>query len=391
MQKRDTSAAGYSVDHDMAGYNPARQEAHVLASVKPPASFIGTSAVMQALYSQIERAAKSHAPVFIMGETGTGKEVCAETIHRHSPRAQHPFIAINCAAIPRDLLESELFGHVKGAFTGAISDREGAAATAHKGTLFLDEVAEMAPDMQTKLLRFLQNFSFRKVGGNALEQTDVRIICATNRDPLKEIATGHLREDLFFRLHVIPLHMPRLHERDDDVLDIAYGLLRRYSREEHKNFHALSPEVQDFFRAYGWPGNVRQLQNLMRYICVMYDGETVTPYMLPRTLLCATELTDRGADRGPELALETRGGAHMPPDGFPVWFDHLTLAEIERQVIERTVARMHGNVPQAAAHLGVAPSTLYRKRVSWHPDLDHEGEHKEAVPPPDKSAAIFER
>ncbi|HEY0901195.1 MAG TPA: sigma-54 dependent transcriptional regulator, partial [Micavibrio sp.] len=268
---KDLPPSSFSVDHDMAGYQSATEglsdpaRAHRPPYQAPPlASFIGTSAVMQQSYGQIERAAQSAAPVFIMGETGTGKEVCAEAIHRHSPRAQQPFIAINCAAIPRDLLESELFGHVKGAFTGAINDREGAAALAHKGTLFLDEVAEMAPDMQTKLLRFLQNFTFRKVGGNGLEKTDVRIICATNRDPLHEISAGHLRQDLYFRLHVIPLQMPRLQERAEDVLDIAYALMRRYSREERKKFSALSPAVQQFFRQYDWPGNVRQLQNVLR-------------------------------------------------------------------------------------------------------------------------------
>ena len=323
---------------------------------------------MQALYSQIEQAAKSQAPVFIMGETGTGKELCAEAIHRHSPRAQHPFIAINCAAIPRDLLESELFGHVKGAFTGAISDREGAASMAHKGTLFLDEVAEMAPDMQTKLLRFLQNFSFRKVGGNALEQTDVRIICATNRDPLKEIAAGHLREDLFFRLHVIPLKMPPLHERGDDVLDIAQGLLRRYSAEERKNFRTLSPEVQDYFRSYDGPGNVRQLQNVMRYICVMHDSASVTLDMLPHRVLYTRTHPEPAATATPERFAGEAGDGHLPE-----WLAAMTLAEVERHVIESTVTRMRGNVPQAAAHLGVAPSTLYRKRISWNPGLEREG------------------
>ncbi len=364
--RHDQPEGSFSVDHDMAGYHPAP----TTATPRTPQNgshFIGISPVMQALYNQIEQTAKSQAPVFIMGETGTGKELCAEAIHRHSPRAQHPFIAINCAAIPRDLLESELFGHVKGAFTGAINDREGAASMAHKGTLFLDEVAEMAPDMQTKLLRFLQNFSFRKVGGNALEQTDVRIICATNRDPLKEIAAGHLREDLFFRLHVIPLQMPPLHERGDDVLDIAQGLLRRYSAEEHKNFRMLSPEVQDYFRSYDWPGNVRQLQNVMRYICVMYDGSSVTLDMLPHRVLYTRVHPKPEAPLMPEsLAADTREG--MLPD----WLAAMTLAEVERHVIESTVTRMRGNVPQAAAHLGVAPSTLYRKRISWNPALGDE-------------------
>jgi DNA-binding NtrC family response regulator len=254
--------------------------------------------------------------------------------------------------------------------------------------LFLDEVAEMAPDMQTKLLRFLQDFTFRRVGGNAPERTDVRIICATNRDPLREIAAGHLREDLYFRLHVIPLQIPRLHERDDDVLDIAYALMRRYSAEEHKNFSALSPAVQDFFRHYEWPGNVRQLQNLLRYICVMFDGDTITADMLPASLLPETDVHGSADGRGmparPGAANPLAGPVpdvhpspsttSLPPEGLPEWLSGMSLADIERHVIESTVARMHGNVPQAAAHLGVAPSTLYRKRLSWLPELQKEGE-----------------
>ena len=362
-----------SVDPDIAGHHYAAGDnergevpTQAMGRRAPVAStynssFIGISPVMQALYEQITRAAKSQAPVFIMGETGTGKEVCAETIHRHSTRHDKPFIAINCAAIPRDLLESELFGHVKGAFTGAISDREGAAALADGGTLFLDEVAEMAPDMQTKLLRFLQNFSFRKVGGNTLETTDVRIVCATNRDPLAEIQAGHLREDLFFRLHVIPLQIPPLHKRGDDVLDIAYALLRRYSCEEKKRLIDFNSDVCDFFRAYSWPGNVRQLQNVIRYICVMHDSETVSMDMLPRIML--HEEPQPSCNSG-------HINSQIDGNGLPDVMEDMTLADIERHVIENTVRRMDGNVPLAAAHLGVAPSTLYRKRLSWEvPEL----------------------
>lgn len=354
----DADSFGLSVDPDLAGHRYATDEKGPRpAAANQPSSFIGISAIMQVLYEQIARAAKSQAPVFIMGETGTGKEVCAETIHHHSPRHDKPFIAINCAAIPRDLLESELFGHVKGAFTGAITDRDGAATMANGGTLFLDEVAEMAPDMQTKLLRFLQNFMFRKVGSNTLERTDVRIICATNRDPLKEIADGHLREDLFFRLQVIPLLMPPLSARGDDVMDIAYALLRRYSMEEHKNFREFQPEVRQFFRSYSWPGNVRQLQNVLRYICVMQDGELVTMPMLPEIMLYEPAIPVRNA------VLDA--AAWMDDGDLPPSLTNMTLLEVERHVIESTVRRMDGNVPQAAAHLGVAPSTLYRKRLSW--------------------------
>lgn len=359
---RRTDKTGYpfsqqTMDHNLAGAAfsvPASQRDDIPA-LRFCNNFIGLSPVMQTLYTQIEHAAQSQAPVFIMGETGTGKEVCAETIHHHSRRVHRPFVAINCAAIPRDLLESELFGHVKGAFTGAIADRDGAARLAAGGTLFLDEVAEMTPDMQTKLLRFLQNFSFRKIGGSQTEIADVRIICATNRDPLIEIAAGRLREDLFFRLHVIPLSMPPLRERGDDVIDIAIALLKRYAAEEGKQFVDFSDHVAFTFQNYSWPGNVRQLQNVIRYICVMHDGNTVTADMVPRHLLHRKPQHD-----------------HMPPLGLTLQapplqdaiFENMTLAEIERYAIESAVRRTGGNIPLAAAHLGVAPSTLYRKRLS---------------------------
>ncbi|MDX1739297.1 MAG: sigma-54 dependent transcriptional regulator, partial [Alphaproteobacteria bacterium] len=180
--------------------------------------FIGSSLSMQAVYRIIDSAATSKATVFITGESGTGKEVCAEAIHRQSKREKGPFIAINCGAIPRDLMESEIFGHKKGAFTGATTDRDGAATLADGGTLFLDEIGEMPMELQTKLLRFIQTGSFQKVGGSQIEHVDVRFICATNRDVLQEVKDGNFREDLYYRLHVIPIQMPPLRERGEDIL-----------------------------------------------------------------------------------------------------------------------------------------------------------------------------
>ncbi len=316
--------------------------------------FIGTSPIMQKLYEQIECAARSMATVFITGESGTGKEVCAEAIHKLSSRVDKPFIPINCAAIPRDLMESELFGHVKGAFTGAIADRDGAVRLANGGTLFLDEIAEMNPDMQTKLLRFLQNYMFQKVGGNKMEKTDVRIICATNRNPSIEIQAGRFREDLFYRLHVLPVYMPPLSERGEDVIDIAQILIRLYAEEEGKDFLSFTEEAENVLRHYNWPGNIRQLQNVVRNVVVMNDGDVVSAQMLSGKLL-------HGADRKP--APEQRVAAP-----FSKTNDNTTirpLADIEREVIERAVEICGGNIPQAAAHLGVSPSTVYRKKMLW--------------------------
>ncbi|AXS40221.1 sigma-54 dependent transcriptional regulator [Breoghania sp. L-A4] len=242
--------------------------------------FIGRSMIMRSVYRMIESVSKSRATVFITGESGTGKEVCADAIHRGGPRRDKPFIAINCAAIPRDLIESEVFGHIKGSFTGAIADRDGAAALADGGTLFLDEICEMDTALQSKLLRFLQTGRIQPVGSSEHKTVDVRVICATNRDPAQEVAAGRFREDLFYRLHVLPIHLPPLRERSGDVIDIATHFLHVYAREERKAFMSLSTEAQELLMSQPWPGNVRELQNVVRNAVVLNDGEVVTSAML---------------------------------------------------------------------------------------------------------------
>lgn len=318
--------------------------------------FIGISPPMQIVYDIIENAAKSSATVFITGESGTGKEICAEAIHRYSRRAKEPFIAINCAAIPRELLESELFGHVKGAFTGAVNEREGAVALADGGTLFLDEIAEMAPDMQTKLLRFLQNLTYRKVGGSRNEKANVRIICATNKDPLEEIRGGYLRQDLYYRLHVVPVHMPPLRQRRGDIVDLADYFLKLYTREESKSFRAFSPEAEAILARAPWPGNVRQLQNIVRGIVVLHDGQIVTSAMLPPSLLSDAAI----ASRSPQSPQQKDKGDAVSP-----------LWQVERDAIESAIALCEGNIPKAAAMLEISPSTIYRKKMLWekHPPM----------------------
>ena len=248
------------------------------------ADIIGRSPAMQSLFELLPVVADSDSTVLINGESGTGKEVCAEAIHKQGNRAGKPFIALNCAAIPHDLMESEIFGHVKGAFTGAASNRKGAALLADGGTLFLDELAEMDMDLQSKLLRFIQTGTFQKVGGTEYESVDVRFICATNRDPLQAVADGRLREDLYYRLHVVPIHLPPLRSRGDDILAIAMHFLLKYSQEEDKEFRGFSPEVEIILRNYNWPGNVRQLQNVIRNIVVLNNDTSVTLSHLPPPL-----------------------------------------------------------------------------------------------------------
>lgn len=314
--------------------------------------FIGASLPMQAVYRTIDAAASSKAPVFVTGESGTGKELCAQAIHAQSSRRAGPFVALNCAAIPRDLMESEIFGHVKGAFTGATSDRPGAARRADGGTLFLDEVAEMDADLQTKLLRFLQTGTVQKLGAGDAEKVDVRIVSATNRDPMAEVEAGRFREDLFYRLHVIPIEMPPLRARGEDVMTIADHLLRRIAEEEGKDFEGFDAEARARLAAYDWPGNVRQLENVVRNVVVLQQGPVVTLDMLPAPLNGARVGTAApAASQRPEPA-----GA--PSDIKPLWL-------VEKEAIERALERFDGNVTQAARALGTAPSTLYRKRQGW--------------------------
>jgi len=317
--------------------------------------FIGSSEVMERLHQKINSVARSMATVFITGESGTGKELCALAVHGASPRAAGPFIALNCGAIPQDLLESEVFGHMKGSFTGAISDKPGAAAAADGGTLFLDEICEMAPALQTKLLRFLQTSTVVPVGATRPRKVNVRSICATNRDPLDAVRRGEFREDLYYRLFVVPLHMPPLRDRGEDVLEIAETALARFAREEGKPFDGLDGPVKALFRALPWPGNVRQVLNVIRNIVVLNEGGLVTLDMLPDTL-------DRQIDPGAPTAI-----APLPAPSALSLDDLIgrPLAEIERAVIEATLARHGGSVPRAARVLELSPSTLYRKIEGW--------------------------
>jgi DNA-binding NtrC family response regulator len=318
----------------------------------PSNQFIGTSEPMLRIHSKINSVANSMATVFITGESGTGKELCALAVHGSSARAKGPFIALNCGAIPHDLLESEVFGHVKGSFTGAISDKPGAATAADGGTLFLDEICEMAPALQTKLLRFLQTSTVLPVGATRPQKVNVRIICATNRDPLDAVKRGQFREDLYYRLHVVPIHMPPLRDRGDDVIEIAEAALQRFAEEEGRQFDGLSPEVAALFRRLPWPGNVRQVLNVIRNVVVLNDGGVVTPAMLP---------DDLGGSPPPVEPPRSRTAIEPVLDGL---LDR-PLAEVERMVVLATLAKHGGSVPRAARVLELSPSTLYRKLESW--------------------------
>lgn len=331
------------------------------------ASFIGRSLPMQATYRIIQSAASSNATVFVTGESGTGKELCADALHRLSRRAKAPFVAINCAAIPRDMLESEIFGHAKGAFTGAVADRKGAVLQANGGTLFLDEICEMDLSLQAKMLRFLQTMTVQRVGEDQVRPVDIRIVCATNRDPQAELAAGRFREDLFYRLHVVPVELPPLREREDDVLLIARDFLARFAKEDGKVFTGFSPDVELAFRNYSWPGNVRQLQNVIRNIVVLSQGPMVELPDLPREVLPSWSTPRPMASLAPQAAATPPMSS--PPMSPPVAEAAPGVIEpLEstiRRAIEAAIAQCGGSVPRAAAALDVAPSTLYRRLQAW--------------------------
>ena len=344
--------------------------------------FVGNSLAMRGVYRIIDIAAQSKAPVFITGESGTGKELAAEAVHLRSPRKDKPFIALNCAAFPKDLIESEIFGHAKGAFTGAVAEREGAGSRADGGTLFFDEICEMDVGLQAKLLRFIQTGTFQKVGGTQTQKVDVRFISATNRDPLKEVEAGRFREDLYYRLYVMPLLLPPIREREDDVLLIARRFLAEYTREEGRAFQRFSPETESILLDYAWPGNVRQLQNVVRQIVLLNDGDIVVPSMLPAPLSqlrpsMTSAQTPSAPTAGPTSAASAANG-HGPVE--PAGPTSFSLSELERDLIELALELCGGNVLQAAARLEISPSTLYRKREQFPANERPSGRVRELKP-----------
>jgi DNA-binding NtrC family response regulator len=318
-------------------------------------AMVGQSEVMQGVYSTIESVANTMAPVMITGESGTGKELVARAIHASSPRAEKAFIAINCAAIPKDLLESEIFGHEKGAFTGAIEQHRGCFERADKGTLFLDEICEMDIGLQVKLLRLIQEQSFFRIGGTEQLKVNVRILAATNKDPVEMVKAGKFREDLFYRLNVLPIHLPPLRERREDIALIANRFLQQFTEENGRRFEGFERPALRALERQRWPGNVRELRNAIEQVVVLHDGERVAFEMLPERIQAAAATDgveaarpaeDRGA--GGPREVEEREAIR------PFWL-------VERDEIQRALDLCAGNVQEVARRLELSPATLYRK------------------------------
>ncbi len=311
------------------------------ATVGRKQTIVGESYVMRQLLEQVAMAAPTNGRVLIYGENGTGKELVARTIHGHSRRSRGPFIEVNCAAIPEELIESELFGHVRGAFTGATADRRGKFELADGGTLFLDEIGDMSVKTQAKVLRALQEQVVEPVGGTSSVKVDVRVIAATNKDLPTEIRAGRFREDLYFRLNVIPIFVPPLRERDQDIILLAEHFIAEFAREYGRRPKHLDSGAATGLRSYRWPGNVRELRNVIERLMIMVPGETIT---LPT--LAFLEGSATVAAGQPETA------------ALPL---HEARDRFEREYILRALAANHGNISRTADALGVERSNLYRK------------------------------
>jgi len=300
---------------------------------------IGNSPGMRAIYRIVEQAAPTSASVLGSAESGPGKELVAQTIHQLSPRAASPFVAINCAAIPETLLESEIFGHEKGAFTGAFERRQGCFELADRGTLFLDEIAEMMPATQVKLLRVLQERTFRRLGGRQEQSVDVRVIAATNHDPAEAVRAGALREDLFYRLNVFIVALPPLRDRKDDLPLLVQAFISEFNARNGKTVAATTPETTRMLEAYHWPGNVRELRNVIERATILAEGRFIEPRHLPAALS-----QPEGPSR-PALALSPG----------------TTVEEAERRLIEMTLEHTQDNKTRAAEILGISLKTLHNK------------------------------
>jgi DNA-binding NtrC family response regulator len=299
-----------------------------------PDNIVGTAPPLQRVFEVIDQVAPSRATVLITGESGTGKELVANAIHQRSPRAHGPFIKLHCAALAESLLESELFGHERGSFTGAMNRKDGRFTLADGGTLFLDEIGEISPAIQVKLLRFLQEREFERVGGTQTIHVDVRVIAATNRNLLDEIAKGRFREDLYYRLNVVALEMPPLRERRSDIPALVQFFVDRYAKENGKTIEGCAVDAMELLTSYGWPGNVRELENAIERAVVLAAGPTIERKQLPPNVRPA-----------------------VAPTGIPP-IPGATMAEIERFVILETLKATAGSSSRAAEMLGISTRTI---------------------------------
>jgi two-component system response regulator PilR (NtrC family) len=313
------------------------------------AGIIGRSPLMLDVFRMVETVCRTNSTVLISGESGTGKELVAKAVHALSLRKDKPFVALNCGAMPEALLESELFGHVRGAFTGADTNKKGLVEVADGGSLLLDEIGEMSTTMQVKLLRVLQERSYRRVGGTEEVAANIRVIAATNKDLPRLVSEGRFREDLFYRLNVIPLVIPALRDRVDDIVLIAEHFLAKFSKEMGKTLDGFSPEAAELLKAYPWPGNVRELENVVERAVALEQGYRIEPDRLPQHLRSGLPQTQLAATPRPQAVKEPVAALTEP--GFNL---ERHLQDIERSHLERALAQANGVQTRAAEILGLS-------------------------------------
>ncbi|HUT90086.1 MAG TPA: sigma-54 dependent transcriptional regulator [Thermoguttaceae bacterium] len=336
--------------------------AAVDATGPPIPGLIGSGPAMQEVYRLTRQVARSNASVLLLGETGTGKELIAKAIHRLSPRGSGPFVRVNCGALAENLLESELFGHVRGAFTGAIDNRTGRFEAAHTGTVFLDEINSTTAKLQVKLLRVLQEHEFERVGDTQTIRVDTRVVAASNRDLLVEVEGGRFREDLYYRLNVITIYLPPLRERREDVPELVGHFLKISNEENNCHVPHVEPKAMEALRAYDWPGNVRELQNYVERAVVLALGDELTCDLLPETVLGRKRprIGRRNADLETlSSELVETGLAAAGPDEDNL---HAKIVNrVERELIAQVMAACEGVQVKAAARLGINRNTLHKK------------------------------
>lgn len=329
---------------------------------------IGRSDAMRAVFELTRQVASTSATVLLTGETGTGKELVARAVHNLSPRATGPFIRVNCGALSESLLESELFGHVKGAFTSAFENRTGRFEAAHGGTIFLDEINSVSEKMQVKLLRVLQEHEFERVGDTRTIRVDCRIVAATNRDLLDEIDSGRFREDLYYRLNVVPIYLPALRERPEDVPLLVDHFVRTYAQQNSRIIHGVTSEAISTLKTYAWPGNVRELQNYVERAIVLCQGQEVTVDLLPPHVrgLAPVRIGRRRAEGIDRLCNElvTLGMTEAGLDAEDL--HNRVVSLVERELILQVLKSCQGVQTKAATRLGINRNTLHKKIEDYH-------------------------
>ncbi len=340
----------FRVKQALEQYRLAQENRALRSKVERKFELVGQSSVMQRLRELIETAGPTNSRVLIGGENGTGKELVARAIHLHSPRADHPFVAVNCAAIPETLIESELFGHEKGSFTGAISMKRGQFEQANGGTLFLDEIGDMSLSTQAKVLRALQEQQFTRVGGTKLMKVDVRVLAASNKDLEKEIGKGQFREDLYYRLNVVPIVVPPLRERREDIPALVQHFMRLHAEEQGLRMKDVSPEAMGVFQQYDWPGNIRELRNLIERLMIMVPGFTIEAAQATLSL--------QGRTTG-VVPMNTASATPLLSKSYDSLRDARNA--FEKEYISRKLREHHWNISRTADDLKIERSHLHRK------------------------------